>query len=141
MRDVVKVVPSSLRTHPDPFGFQELDAFVQLVIWNLERDMKSLILRIATSLGIKKPGLIIADSVESFADAGKVQTTRAGRKINHTNPPVKVNALFDIRRQKSDLSHSNQRKPIHSSSQSSLVQKTGKSLLRVRDPINERVTR
>jgi len=91
--------------------------------------MKSPFSRIAIGLGIQKTGLVIADSVELFADMGKVQTTRAGGKIKHTNVPVEVNALFDIRRQKSDLGYSYQRKPIHSKSQLRPTQKTEKVCL------------
>src|SRR2546425_13176725 len=91
--------------------------------------MKSPVFRVATGPRIKKPGLLVTDSVELFTNTGKVQTTRAGRKIDHTNPPVEINAVFDVRRQKCHFSYAYQRKPIHSTSQSSQMGITEKIFL------------
>src|SRR5260370_36854445 len=85
--------------------------------------MQSPIFRVATSPRVKKPGLIIADSVELFTNMRKVQATGVGRKINHTNPSVEVNALFGIRGQERDLSYSYQRELVHSTSQMSPMRK------------------
>src|SRR2546425_5544379 len=95
--------------------------------------MKSPIFRSATSPGIKKPNLLVADSVELLADPGKVQTTGAGRKIDHTNLPVEVNAFFYIRREKCDFSYSYQRKSIHFNFPMERDGNTGKDFPRVRD--------
>src|SRR2546428_13778614 len=94
--------------------------------------MKSPIFRIATSPRIKEPSLLVADSVELFAHSSKVQTTGAGRKIDHTNPPVEINAVFDVRRQECHFSYAYQRKSIHSTSQLCRIQ-TGKDFPIFRD--------
>src|SRR3989442_14621358 len=91
--------------------------------------MKSPIFRIATSPRIKEPSLRVAGSVEVFARSSKVQTTGAGREIDHTNLPVEVNAVFDVRRQECHFSYAYQRKSIHSTSQSSQMGITEKIFL------------
>src|SRR2546427_1229992 len=91
--------------------------------------MKPPIFRIATGPRVKKPSLLVADSVELFTDTGKVQTTGTGRKIDHTNPPVEINAVFDVRREKCHFSYAYQRKSIHSTSQSSQMGITEKTFL------------
>src|SRR2546427_5727867 len=94
--------------------------------------MKPPVFRVATGPGIEKPGLLVADSVELFTNMGKVQTTGAGRKIDHTNLPVEINAVFDVRREKCHFSYAYQRKSIHSTSQLCQIQ-TGKDFPMFRD--------
>src|SRR2546428_6490687 len=95
--------------------------------------MKSPVFRIATSPRIKEPSLLVTDSVELFTNTSKVQTTRAGRKIDHTNLPIEINAVFDVRRQKRHFSYAYQRKSIHFNFPIELDANNGKDFPMFRD--------
>ncbi len=91
--------------------------------------MKSPVLRIITSPGIKKTRSSHHRLRRVVRRHWQSSNDRGLSRDDHSNLPVEVDALFDIRRQKCHLSYTHQRKLIHSTSRSSPMQKPEKVFL------------